>query len=331
MAAYDHATRIDDGTTRTDEVLAPSGRVLKRTVTSPPGGTVTENTVKGYTGGSDSPNWSQSVTGGSYTNYLGSAIITGTTAVYQVSNWHGDIVGTVTQAGVFTAQAYPDEYGNVTTVPSSRLGWLGSQQRFVTAPALGIIRMGVRLYDPKLGRFLAQDPIEGGSCNDYDYTCANPIGGLDLTGTCVKGLGWFCDAWNFGWAVIRAQRNLWLTNIGLNFARSNGGRCSQRSGYMWVCRGVGNTFGKSFTLGNTFLQQSRDRVPRHLLRHETKHSDQFAMASAVGGKAGQITYIVSYYGFAIWDMVSKAPDTQVGCKNPYEKLANLRDGNYNNC
>lgn len=172
--AYDHATRIDDGTTRTDEVLAPSGRVLKRTVTSPPGGTVTENTIKGYTGDGDSPNWSQPVAGGSYTNYLGTAIVTGTTAVYQVSNWHGDIVGTVTQAGVFTAQAYPDEYGNVTTVPSSRLGWLGSQQRFVTAPALGIIRMGVRLYDPKLGRFLAQDTIEGGSCNDYDYTCANP-------------------------------------------------------------------------------------------------------------------------------------------------------------
>lgn len=152
-------------------------------MTSPPGGTVTENTLKGYTGGGDSPNWSQAVAGGIYTNYLGSAIVTGTTAVYQVSNWHGDIVGTVTQAGVFTAQAYPDEYGNMTAVPSSRLGWLGSQQRFVTAPALGIIRMGVRLYDPKLGRFLAQDPIEGGSCNDYDYTCANPIAGLDLGGT----------------------------------------------------------------------------------------------------------------------------------------------------
>ena len=52
--AYDHATRIDDGTTRTDETLAPDGRVLKRTVTSPPGGTITENTNYGYLSGGDS-------------------------------------------------------------------------------------------------------------------------------------------------------------------------------------------------------------------------------------------------------------------------------------
>ena len=78
--AYDHATRIDDGTTRTDEVLAPSGRVLKRTVTTLPS-TITENTIKGYSGGGDSPGWSQPVAGGGYTTYLGTAIVTGTTAV----------------------------------------------------------------------------------------------------------------------------------------------------------------------------------------------------------------------------------------------------------
>ena len=40
----------------------------------------------------------------------------------------------------------------------------------------------VRLYDPALGRFLQVDPVEGGSCNDYDYVCGDPINNLDLDG-----------------------------------------------------------------------------------------------------------------------------------------------------
>ncbi|MCU1485213.1 MAG: repeat-containing protein [Actinomycetia bacterium] len=43
--------------------------------------------------------------------------------------------------------------------------------------------MGVRLYDPALGRFLEVDPIKGGSCNDYDYVCGDPVNGYDLGGT----------------------------------------------------------------------------------------------------------------------------------------------------
>lgn len=43
--------------------------------------------------------------------------------------------------------------------------------------------MGARPYDPALGRFLATDPIEGGSLNNYDYAGQDPINGYDLTGT----------------------------------------------------------------------------------------------------------------------------------------------------
>jgi hypothetical protein len=28
------------------------------------------------------------------------------------------------------------------------------------------------------------DPIEGGSCNDYDYVCGDPVNDFDLAGTC---------------------------------------------------------------------------------------------------------------------------------------------------
>jgi len=42
--------------------------------------------------------------------------------------------------------------------------------------------MGVRLYNPATGRFLQVDPEPGGSCNTYDYTCANPTNATDLDG-----------------------------------------------------------------------------------------------------------------------------------------------------
>lgn len=48
--------------------------------------------------------------------------------------------------------------------------------------------MGVRLYDPQLGRFLQVDSVEGGGANDYDYAYQDPINNLDLDGKfCVTG------------------------------------------------------------------------------------------------------------------------------------------------
>lgn len=42
--------------------------------------------------------------------------------------------------------------------------------------------MGVRFYDPHLGRFLQVDPIEGGSANDYDYANQDWVNQYDLDG-----------------------------------------------------------------------------------------------------------------------------------------------------
>jgi len=151
------AVRIDDGTTRVDSVLSSA--------------------------------WSRATSGGAYTTFLSNLVVTGTTPSYQLSDPKGTIVGTVTQAGAWATNSYPDEYGNITTVPASRLDWLGTQKRFVDHPGLDITRMGVRAYDPHLGRFLSQDPIAGGSANDYDYVNGDPINNLDLGGTyCVTGV-----------------------------------------------------------------------------------------------------------------------------------------------
>jgi len=116
---------------------------------------------------------------------------TGGTATYPVVDGHGDVVGTTDSGGTYTAGPVTDEFGRG-TAPTSGLGWLGSKERFVEQPSTGIIRMGVRLYDPNLGRFLSVDPVLGGSANEYDYVGGDPINKFDLS-----GLWWWNTIANF--------------------------------------------------------------------------------------------------------------------------------------
>jgi RHS repeat-associated protein len=74
------------------------------------------------------------------------------------------------------------------TPTQTRYGYLGSKQRY-TSTGAGIIEMGARLYAPQLGRFLQTDPIMGGSCNDYDYACGDPVNQFDLDGRLMPGEG----------------------------------------------------------------------------------------------------------------------------------------------
>ncbi|NBE82077.1 LamG-like jellyroll fold domain-containing protein [Micromonospora rubida] len=119
----------------------------------------------------------------------------------QLTNLHGDIVATVDPALTEPEFFDYDEFGAPTVGQTDRrYGWLGGKQRSGEAMG-GIILMGVRLYSPSLGRFLQTDPISGGSCNAYEYTCADPINLQDLDGkfirkickwkrVCAKGISW---------------------------------------------------------------------------------------------------------------------------------------------
>ncbi len=210
--ANDHATTIDDGSQSINETLSPSGRVLERKVVDNATGNIVEDFDYGFTDSGDSPAYTRphgSTNPATYTTYAGGAIVTAGVVVFQHANGHGDIIGTSDTAGNYTPVAPTDEYGLGTT-PASRLGWLGQQQRFVTSTTTGIIRMGVRLYDPQTGRFLSTDPIEGGSSNDYDYVAGDPINNLDLAGT----ICWSCHARN---AKKWVNRNRWkLAGLGVS-------------------------------------------------------------------------------------------------------------------
>jgi len=186
----DHATLIDDGVTRVEETLAPSGRVLARKATTVATGQVAENVIYGYDGPGDSPAWTApaGTDFSAVVTYLDGAWFYGPVPIYELANGHGDIVGTAYQNGAFTPTPLADEYGNGTP-PANRRGWLAAHDRYTTHPALRLYRMGIRLYDPTTGRVLEPNPIEGGSANNYDYTEADPLNAYDLDGNyCGTGV-----------------------------------------------------------------------------------------------------------------------------------------------
>ncbi|MCZ7630264.1 MAG: hypothetical protein M5U19_14990 [Microthrixaceae bacterium] len=167
--------------------MAPSGRVLRRTVTDLASGLITEDVVFGYGGPGDSPAWSRPAGGGAVTSYVGGpggllVIDAAGVGSWPLANAHGDIVGVTDASGTFTPSPAVDEWG-VGEVSAGRLGWLGAHERFTAHPGTGLMRMGVRLYDPHLGRFHQPDPIEGGCANDYTYVHGDPLNAFDLGGT----------------------------------------------------------------------------------------------------------------------------------------------------
>lgn len=64
---------------------------------------------------------------------------------------------------------------------SADYGWVGQHQKATETDLQNIIQMGARPYHPGLGRFLAVDPVEGGTPNDYVYV-TDPINSFDLNG-----------------------------------------------------------------------------------------------------------------------------------------------------
>jgi RHS repeat-associated protein len=155
----------------------------------------TTNHLNHYTDSSDTPAWTAENTGVNtdYTRNISgftglSATYTSTsggTITYNLANLHGDLIATTATDGTLTTgDTDTDEYGyprNPANTGTLRYSWLGTEQRAADTPT-GITLMGARLYNPTTGRFLTVDPVRGGSCNNYDYVCADPVRMVDLDG-----------------------------------------------------------------------------------------------------------------------------------------------------
>ncbi len=153
--------------------------------------TQTGSKVNHYDSDGDSPRW---ITEDTATGTL-TRMVTGpdgrlaaTTAktggtVLQLTNIHGDVSLLLPlDAGVAPTVLDADEYGNPRAgQDEGRYDWLGAHQRSGET-VTGLTLMGARLYNSATGRFLSIDPVNGGSCNSYDYVCGDPVNMLDLDG-----------------------------------------------------------------------------------------------------------------------------------------------------
>ncbi|MGW6790800.1 DNRLRE domain-containing protein [Streptomyces chartreusis] len=113
-----------------------------------------------------------------------------------------------------------DEFGNPRSgQTTTRYSWLGASQRS-SETVSGDILMGVRVYDPSLGRFLQSDPVYGGSATAYDYVDQDPVNQYDLTGQakwvrkCGTSWGWSGYTFKCKFYVTRFHTQVLKEDIG---------------------------------------------------------------------------------------------------------------------
>jgi RHS repeat-associated protein len=117
---------------------------------------------------------------------------------YLYYNGHGDLAAEAdaSRNPTGTPQTYDPFGAPLATQPANTTEHLFTgrwNKQYDTSSDL--ILMGARLYDPSLGRFLAIDPVEGGSLNNYDYAGQDPVNLYDLAGTNVVGVGGGAPIW----------------------------------------------------------------------------------------------------------------------------------------
>ncbi|MDO0911852.1 DNRLRE domain-containing protein [Streptomyces sp. DT2A-34] len=224
--------RQTTGTQRQTWQLDAAQRLRSWTVETGSGSSWTQTAAKvnHYGDDGDKPRWIVEDTGtGAVTRNVTSATgtlaattsKTGDTVLY-LNTIHGDVALLLPLDTSKAPVALDnDEFGNPRSgQTAARYSWLGASQRS-SETVSGDVLMGVRVYDPTLGRFLQTDPVYGGSATAYDYVDQDPVNQYDLSGQakwvrkCGTSWGWSGYTFKCKFYVTRFHTQVLKEDIGI--------------------------------------------------------------------------------------------------------------------
>jgi RHS repeat-associated protein len=115
-------------------------------------------------------------------------------AEYKHWNLRGDLAATSSPTGAYAPAPLTDAFGDTVAGARQTYDWNGAWGYRNEALTGGLQKVGVRWYDPTVGRFLQQDPWLGSiyaplTLNAYGYCVNNPVQMVDPSGMIAIAVG----------------------------------------------------------------------------------------------------------------------------------------------
>jgi RHS repeat-associated protein len=112
---------------------------------------------------------------------------------YKHWNLRGDLAATSSPTGAYSPAPITDAFGDLVAGNRQTYDWNGAWGYRNEALTGGLQKVGVRWYDPTVGRFLQQDPWLGSiyaplTLNAYGYCVNDPVNAVDPDGMQLTSL-----------------------------------------------------------------------------------------------------------------------------------------------
>jgi len=147
-------------------------------------------------------------------------------------SWRGDLAAKSTASGAYAPAPITDAFGDLVSGTRETYDWNGAWGYRNEPFSGGLQKVGVRWYDPAVGRFLQMDPWLGDiyqplTLNGYGYCLNDPLQCVDPRGLWYIKIGFSLDITFGGWVNLE---------IGIGVGTDPGGRIVGRP---YINTGIG--------------------------------------------------------------------------------------------